>query len=242
MAKKSGKRRGRARGAAAAGSGGNGSGKVAVKRGRRSKLAKTAAEAREVEALRIDGEGKRSYGVERVVDTVEQLYRRGAIGKREREAADLYQHAFDGCLGSIPNPLDRDRARGGSIAGSPTEAQCACARKLADAERVLGKIDGALVRMTVGEGLAVAAAARALFRGDGSAASARDREHAGRRLREALGCLADAWIPTGRGRMRASGVAGGQDGAAPKKMRETGPREIERQRGAHATRSGIYDI
>lgn len=178
---------------------------------------------RQIQKL-VDGFAKR-----REVDTIALLFRRRQIDRRQMRAAETYRAAWQVCRGSIPCALASSGPRGAG-SRSPTQTQLEAAETLADAARVLGLADSRLVGCIVCEGWSIQDASERIF-----GSSRADREHAGRRLREALNALADAWWPAAREKIR---TARAPD-AVP--TRSTTDR-IEPSPGAHASRRGVYRI
>ena len=205
---------------------------------RRSKAAakkpRTAADLRVREKVPASADNGALNGVERFVDTVELLYRRRQIDARQYQAAETYREAAERVEGGIPCPLDTSRVRGGGTITSPTEAQLWAAAMLSEAERILGKIDGRIVALVTG-GMGIAEVAITIFGSGRGTPRQRDSEHVGRRLREALAALADAWWPTPpAGRIRAV-----RDAVEPAETRAVaGP--VEAGRVAHATGRRVY--
>lgn len=153
----------------------------------------------EVEQVRVlDSHGVFS-APRRIVDTVDLMYRRGQIDNRQRAAAAIYLEAAERIGSGMGSSLDDERVRasGSPGRGSPTDAEMMAARRLAEAARLLGKIDGAIVATVVGQGLEVRETAARLFgRGTGSS-TRRMADHVGLRLRLALDMLADQWVDRG---------------------------------------------
>lgn len=165
----------------------------------------------------------------RRVDTVMLLYRQGRIDARQRAAADDYLLYTQQCQGSIPCALDQSRVRGGGGIAVPSETQLRAAQKLAEASRVLGMIDSALVSLVVVEGHTVQGAARRMY---GGKAGQRLVLHVGRRLSDALAALADHWYPPHRARLAGRRYVETDDHAHGD--------VVEPGRVAHATARRVY--
>lgn len=213
----------------------------------KGKKAQTARARQVRESAQTDVDGAKAW-TERVVDTVELLYRRKQIDADQRQAAHIYLDAFEACQGGIPCPL-AERVRGGGIP-SPTEAQMLAARRLAEALAVLGRLDDRLVAAVVCEGRSIEETAGRLL---GVTASGRpiraDAEHVGKRLRLALTALAEAWGISGSGRrrgqpsLRGSAPAPAASSAASTVTPPaTGKRQVERGRVVHATATRVYEV
>lgn len=199
---------------------GEGLARVAVKSRKRAKPGKrkagrenapksTAAQPVESGAV-VDPEGRLRV-VERRVDTVDMLYRRRQIDARQRQAADMFKNAHDAMIAGIPCALDQSRVGGGS-AHSPAPGETALwgAETMAEASRVLGLLDGAILHMVLGNGMTIEEAAARIHGADARGrAGERDAKHVGRRLREALTMLADEWYPVRKGHMVRSGELAG---------------------------------
>lgn len=168
------------------------------RKGKAKGKGKTAEQARATERVPLGG-------ARRYVDMIEMMYRRRQIDARQHMAANRYREAAEAASGGMPCALDMSRVRGGSGPGSPTEAQLWGAGVLQRAQHILGQTDGAIITLAVVEGLGVHEIAGRMFRRDEAGRVRRgDAEHVGRRLREALSTLADAWWPAQReGRIRA---------------------------------------
>lgn len=205
-----------------------------------SKAARTARSRQVREAALTEVGGERAW-TDRVVDTIELLYRRGQIDADQRQAAGLYLEAWELIQGGVACALDVERVRGSGIA-SPTESQLLASRRLAEAGRLLGRLDEQLVALVVCEGHSIQEAAGLLLGvAEGGRPSRADAEHIGARLRLALLVLAEAWI-FGRAQSRAplrGTRAAGAEGVTPG---ETGRRQVERGRVVHATGRKIYEV
>lgn len=173
--------------------------------------------------------------VRRIVDTITAMYRRQQIDTRQKAAADLYHDAYRACPGSIPCALDQSRGVAGiPRSRSPTQAQLSAAERLAEAARILGLIDGEVVRRIAGEGQSVEEAADALS-GAGRRATQRERHVVGVRLRMGLAALAGSWFPEERKGIRSSR----EEGAKPTSSTVV---SITPGRVAHATSRRVYGL
>lgn len=187
---------------------------------------RTAADARAT--AKVNVASPYSHGidrVDRVIDTVDALYRRKQIDRRQKEAADVYRDAFDAVGGgSIGGAMDFDKVRsGGSAGGSPTPAALIAAETLRHASAALGELDSMIMQLVVGVGHSVEHVAGIVL---GKATlSARDQEHVGRRLREALTLLANKWFPLSKGSaIRGEIAAGARPTAGAAGTRDVGAR------------------
>lgn len=157
------------------------------------KRPKTAAEERKLSREKVSHPRLADHveEVDRVVDTISAMHKRGQIGDAERRAAETYRCAFDIIAGSIGGVMDPDRVFGAGTPGSPPPPHALEAGDtLNEASRVLGQIDGRVVELVVGQGLSVTETARQLM---GARPSGRDQDHIGRRLRMALQALSHTW-------------------------------------------------
>lgn len=137
---------------------------------------------------------------QRVIDTIAAMHARKQITDREFQAATWYRTAYEinagaGVRSTLDNSLMVTMTPGPR---SPTERTLNAAEKLNEAARLLGPRDNRVVELIVGMGLSVDQAARKVY----PRASRSDREAVGRKLREGLETLADAWLPAGGGRPR----------------------------------------
>lgn len=147
------------------------------------------------------GDDGKLVQVERVVDTIDGLFKRNQITIRQYDAAVMYRGAWEAVWSEMRCALDQSVLGGGSGHSSPSEAQLAGRGKLKEARKVLGLVDAWLVELVAGHGHSMAEAAVKLFR----EASRSRVEYTGRRLRDALTVLSDQWFPSapGRGQVRA---------------------------------------
>lgn len=216
-----------------------GSAKMAAKRARRRKRkpemttvsAGVAAGGRETERTAMQtGDGL--HEVERVVSSLDHMYRAGQIDPREYQAGCTYRTSAELLFSGYRCALDQE-ARGGGGMASPTMAQVEAAGRIVEASRLLGMLDGCVVALVAGEGLTIREAADRMLRG--AKASEVEAKAVGGRLRQALRVLADAWYPemAGTGSMSA--------------MRRFDPKALDQRLGevvrggwAHATRSDVY--
>lgn len=203
----------------------------------------TAAERRKVEQVRLPEGGALTS---RYIDTIDVMFKRKQLDGRQHWAAGVYQRAFDRVNGGAPGSLSRALSGGvGSAPGSrmPGDAVMEAAQRLAEAARVLGLIDGRVVALIVGQGHTIEEAA-AVMAGRGAKPSTRDTEHVGRRLRDGLTALADAWgFPRDKGRRNVEAMRAPVDHeqvAAFLSQVADGTRQIEAGRVAHVTSGGVY--
>jgi hypothetical protein len=150
------------------------------------------------ELVRVVDAGGAIGAAERVVDTVELMFRRGQVDARQRSAAAIYLDAVERVGGVMPSCLDTSRVGGGgAAAASPTERQLLAAAHLAQAAQLLGRLDARILASVVAEGRTIAETAARLF-GRGAGKPRRVMvEHVGQRLRLALDVLAGEWVRTG---------------------------------------------
>lgn len=214
-----------------------GSRKLAAKKARRRRrkalttsTAGAAAGGRQTEHTAMQTEDG-LHEVERVVDTVDLMYRAGQIDGREYQAACRYRDDVEMLFSGYRCPLDQTVVGGGGIA-SPTMAQVEAAARLVQAAQLLGMIDGCVVMMVAGEGLTARQAAEKML--GGHLPSEREVLDVGRRLRQALQLLAGVWFP-----LKDHGEITGLRRFDPKAM-DTRLGEVVRGTFVHATRSNIY--
>lgn len=135
---------------------------------------------------------------ERVVDTVELMFRRGQLDARQRSAAAMYLEAVEHVGGTMPSCLDTSRVGAGTAGPAwPSEQQVQAAATLAEAAQLLGRLDVRILASVIAEGRTIAETAARLFgRGAGKPKRAMV-EHVGQRLRLALDVLAGEWVKGG---------------------------------------------
>lgn len=167
----------------------------------------------------------------RVAEPVDWLYRHRQIDGRQRQAATIFSEAWHACEGSLPSSLSLGEVRA-TAASSPSERRLRAADRLANAVSLLGHYDSRLVTLVAVEGRSVREAATWLL---GRPARKADSEYVGRRFREALSLLAEAWLGA-----TAAAVMRGQ--AAPRSSESTQPGKTRRGRVIHATARKTYEI
>jgi hypothetical protein len=134
--------------------------------------------------------------VERTVDTLEELYRRGRISDRQHQAGARYRWACENVPGRIACALSFEA--GASAPGSrmPLPSAFAAAELLREAKPLLGVADGAVIRLVIGEGLSIVQATQRLTGlGPSQRPPERDLYIIGARVRSGLAVLAEAWWP-----------------------------------------------
>ncbi len=137
--------------------------------------------------------------VDRVVDTITAMHRRGQLSDRQAEAAGRYRDAHDLCAGGLTGTLDPGKTFGGSFTGrEPAGGRLWAAGVMTDAGRILGRASGKAVRAVVGEGLSLTEAAKRIY-GRASRASC---DKVSTHLNDGLNELAEAWSLRGRRRKR----------------------------------------
>ena len=165
---------------------------------------------------------------ERILDTVEIMFKRRQMDARQKEAADTYRRAFDTVGASVGGAMDFDKVRGATPGAPPGPPAMMAAELLRRARAMLGELDSLIVELIVGAGYAVdQATVLALGK---TAPSERDCEYVGKRLRDALTRLADVWSPVSKGSKIRGEIA---DGARPVACAEG---MLDRGRVAHAAR------
>jgi hypothetical protein len=134
-----------------------------------------------------------SERVERVLDTIENMFKSKHLEVRQREAALIFRSAWDVIYGSIGGGMDLDRVRGDSFPGSPPPPRhLYAAERLNQAKARLYARDYLIVTMVAGEGRTIEQTAAAMM---GRTPSKAERTKIGDRLRAGLDELADLWLP-----------------------------------------------
>lgn len=170
--------------------------------------------------------------VRRVVDTLNTMYRRKQITKREHDAGSRIQDAFGALYGVMGGAMDFDRVRGGSQPGSPPgPPQLAASELLGSVRDRLYPEDWAVVLRVCGEGMSIEEAANNLY---GAPASRSQMEDCGRRLREGLRQMADRWFPLERAQ------GGGIRSIRTERPYAMGTETVSPANVAHATKDKIY--
>lgn len=207
---------------------------MALAKKRKVEQPRTAAGSRKI--VRTTVASPYNHGIdrpERVMDTIEVMFRRRMIDGRQKEAADKYRGAFDALTQSMGGSMDMEKARGGGTPGAPPcPASLVAADIIDEAAKELGPADHTIVEMVCGSGYSVEETAAATL--DKAGLSERDHEYTGRRLRDALTRLANMWSPTSKGSRIRGHIA---DGAKPSGGR-AGTRDVL-MRIAHATTHGV---
>lgn len=138
----------------------------------------------------VRDEDNRLHEVDRVVDTIAGMFKRGQIDARQQIAAQHYRDAWDALHSGMPCALDQSRLGGGSSPGSPSEWKLWGTERVKESRTILGPIDASIVWAVAGEGLTIAnCTARMIPR-----AADRDERYIGQRFRDALDTLADHWV------------------------------------------------
>lgn len=141
--------------------------------------------------------------VRRVVDPIDNLLAKDLIDRQQFDAAQTYRHAFDMLTGSMGGVMDPEKVRGAGTPGSPPgPSTLIAADRMNEAAKILGMIDGTVVKLVAGEGRSIEEAAAILcgvVQGTGEP-TARDKDRIGARLKDSLSLLGKAWHPTALGR------------------------------------------
>jgi hypothetical protein len=150
-------------------------------------------------------EGGYGYGtdqVSRVVDSLSLMRRAGQISERQYAAAAIYRNAHEAVEGGINSILDDSRI-GGTPPNqrTPAMARLLAAETLREARHDLGKIDGQVVHLVIGEGKTIREAAALMYPGTRTY-----REIVGHRLRHSLDLLADRWVGRRKHRVVSAGT------------------------------------
>jgi hypothetical protein len=128
-------------------------------------------------------------GTDRVlrrVDSLARLHRTGVINDREMRAAEHYRTAFETVQSAGIHCAFSSEPSGSPSSRTPPQQALEAAEALAEARKLLGKTDDAVVWRIVVWGDSIVIAAGILFAGD--------RHSTGHRLRWALFQLADLWF------------------------------------------------
>lgn len=209
-----------------------------AKKVKTSSIAITAINAREV--IKASVHSPFNHGidrVDRVVDTVDVMFRRRQLDAQQKRAADTYRDAFDALTASMGGSMDFDRVRGGSSPGAPpAPTALLAADTVAQAHKILGAMDSAIIEMIVGRGYSIEQCAARTTAGVKKAPSDRDTEYVGKRLRDALTTLADEWHPVGGRRSPMRSFI--EDGAKPVSSAPSGTRVMD-VRVAHASETKV---
>ena len=161
--------------------------------------------------------------VERVIEPIEAMHRKGQLDTRQVDAAERFRRAHEAMAGRLRCALDDAAGSGQQHGRSGYDA----VSDILDAHYVLGILDYRIVLLVAYEGRTI----REISAMGDVKATARDVDMLGRRLREGLGALADHWLPIRskiRGELYAPKVAPGDAKAIVAGM------------VAHATSSRIY--
>lgn len=173
---------------------------MARKKKNRKRQARTARESRKTTVEQVEGGYGRGFDtVERVDntrDTVRAMFRRRQLTERQFNTADHYRRAFE-YSAAVPSVMD-DSKVGGSAPGSrsPTAQQLWASNILNDAAKILGQIDGAVLRMIAGEGFSIEQAAHKLANSASRRLGSLDAEckMVGKRFRQGLDRMAQEWL------------------------------------------------
>lgn len=108
----------------------------------------------------------------------------------------MYRKTEEALRGTMPCTLDLSRARGGGGVGTPTQVLMIASETMESAHKLLGKMDSRIVSAISTDGHSIDGAAKLLYPSNSAGKQARwVAEHVGRRFREALTILAEAWFP-----------------------------------------------
>ena len=138
--------------------------------------------------------------LERVVDTVEQMWKRGQLGPSNRphenerayRAAMKLRDAYEVVHGAVGGAMDFDRVRGAARPGmGPPLHYLEAAQTLNDVRPNLYALDERVVLLVVCEGYTIERAAEHVYKAKPSRA---EKEEIGRVLRQGLAELADLWL------------------------------------------------
>lgn len=172
---------------------------VKMARKKRKRATRTAREARKTRVETVEGAYGRDFDrTERVVavDTVTAMFRRRQLTERQFNTADHYRRAFE-YSAAVPSVMD-DSKVGGSAPGSksPTATQLWASGILNDTAKILGQIDGAVLRMIAGEGFSVEQTAYKLANSASRRLGSLDAEckMVGKRFRQGLDRMAQEWL------------------------------------------------
>lgn len=135
--------------------------------------------------------------VQRVVTSIARLRGRNKLTPRQSDVAEMFRAAFETVMSSLGGSMDFERVRSPSGgARAMPEANLIAAETLRDARQLLGERGILIVEQIVCYGRTTEETARQLYGyDDREKVKARDANHIGRVLHEALTQLADAWRP-----------------------------------------------
>lgn len=166
--------------------------------------ARMAPGARPVELAVTRDDNNRLHAVDKIIVTVEAMHRAGQIDARQLQAAEAYKDAWDAMNSGMPCALDRSRMGGGGGDGSPSDWKLWGYGQIREAGNMLGRVDAGMLNDIIGEGHTVKSYATRLADSPTEA----NLKYLGKRFREALTQLADAWVPhTKSGRIAGTGRA-----------------------------------
>jgi hypothetical protein len=131
--------------------------------------------------------------VQKVFDTIEQLWRARKIGDRAYKAAEMFRNAWDRIESVMGNAMDFDRVRsGGGLPGKPpAEAYLEACDRIDDAKTFLYHNDYETVAHVVGKGLSIKQVAPIVN------LSMRETSYG---LHRALDEMGKRWVPIGERR------------------------------------------
>lgn len=171
--------------------------------------------------------------VERVSDSIEYLRKRYP---REHRAAERLRASHEVVYGQVGGVMDFERARGGSLPGSPPlPPYLSGAEDLNTAKRILYAVDHTLVTLVACVGMPIDKAAETVLR---RKPSRPDKEEMGRRFRIGLNELADEWWSMGAGDKPTDEVRIWREAGA--RPTEISAGEVPKARAVHATGRRIF--
>jgi hypothetical protein len=167
--------------------------------------------------------------VERVVDPIEYLWRRGKLADRLYQAAKTFRDACDALVSVAGGGMDFERVRSGNLVSSPLPRLVAAQEVITEAKKALYPVHFDIVCKCVGEGHLIKEVAP-MFRMTIQDCSCG--------LKQALQVLADRWIPLGvRRDDRRSEINAHRD-FNPRSLTSTSG-QVVRGHVAHADRRGV---
>jgi hypothetical protein len=167
--------------------------------------------------------------VERVVDPIEYLWRRGQLGDRPYEAAKKFREAFDGLVSVGGGAMDFERVRSGNLISSPLPRLVAAEEVITDTKKALYPVHFDIVCKCVGEGHLIK---------DVAPIFGMTIQDCSCGLKQALQELADRWIPLGARRDDRRRKINAHRDFDPRSLTSTSE-QVVGGRVAHADRHGV---
>jgi hypothetical protein len=167
--------------------------------------------------------------VERVVDPIEYLWRRGQLGDRPYEAAKRFRDAWDALVSGTGGAMDFERVRSGNLVSSPLPRLVAAQEVITEAKKALYPVHFDIVCKCVGQGHLIK---------DVAPMVGMKEQECSCGLKQALQVLADRWIPLGARRDDRRREINAHRDFEPRSLTSTSG-QVVRGRVAHADRRGV---